>query len=388
MAARDFQTVNAPTNRDRRTTIKSRYTLMPVSMLVSCEKCGYENFPQHRFCGMCGAELRVPGATGAQPGPAPRRVPSAPVPPPREAVPQQVSGPSFLGLGNESAETKSVSYLLEDEPAPSHRGRYLLLLVLLLGVAGAGWHWRQALGPLAAKLSSHIAGANTQPNSSAPGVPDSSAEAASATSVSPATQVEKPSMGTSAQADTQAPAGSAQTPPSAPPATTAVSSAADSAQSPQPDQSQPSNQPQPSDSSSAAGVPKPDQSGEAASQPAPAVRPPKVRTRPATASATGTDDLEAEGERYLYGNGVPENCARARKDLLAAAQRSNAKAENVLGTMYATGHCATRDLPNAYRWFGRSLRQDPGNTRIEQDLKVLWNQMTPEEKKLALRDEQ
>jgi TPR repeat protein len=99
------------------------------------------------------------------------------------------------------------------------------------------------------------------------------------------------------------------------------------------------------------------------------------------------DDLEAEGEKYLYGNGAPENCGRARKDLLAAAQRSNAKAENVLGTMYATGHCATRDLPTAYRWFSRSLRKDPNNTRIEQDLKVLWNQMTPGERQLALRDE-
>jgi TPR repeat protein len=99
------------------------------------------------------------------------------------------------------------------------------------------------------------------------------------------------------------------------------------------------------------------------------------------------DDLEAEGEKYLYGNGVPENCGRARTNLLAAAQRSNPKAQNVLGTMYATGHCATRDLPTAYRWFSRSLRKDPNNTRIEQDLKVLWNQMTPGERQLALRQE-
>jgi TPR repeat protein len=107
----------------------------------------------------------------------------------------------------------------------------------------------------------------------------------------------------------------------------------------------------------------------------------------AQSGAMTADDLEAEGEKYLYGNGAPENCGRARKDLLAAAQRSNAKAENVLGTMYATGHCATRDLPTAYRWFSRSLRKDPNNTRIEQDLKVLWNQMTPGERQLALRDE-
>jgi TPR repeat protein len=96
--------------------------------------------------------------------------------------------------------------------------------------------------------------------------------------------------------------------------------------------------------------------------------------------------MEADGEKYLYGNGVPENCGRARSNLLAAAGHSSSKAQNVLGTMYATGHCATRDLPTAYRWFGRSLRQDPGNIRIEQDLKVLWNQMTPEERQVALRN--
>jgi TPR repeat protein len=108
-----------------------------------------------------------------------------------------------------------------------------------------------------------------------------------------------------------------------------------------------------------------------------------MRAQPA---ATQADDLEAQGEKYLYGNGVPENCARARTSLLAAAEHSNAQAQNVLGTMYATGHCATRDLPTAYRWFSRSLRKDPKNVRIEQDLKVLWNQMTPEERQLALRE--
>jgi TPR repeat protein len=112
-----------------------------------------------------------------------------------------------------------------------------------------------------------------------------------------------------------------------------------------------------------------------------------VRKAAKLQTQSGVEDLEAEGEKYLYGNGVPENCTRARTSLLAAAQRSSAQAESVLGTMYATGHCATRDLPTAYRWFSRSLRKDASNTRIEQDLKVLWNQMTPEERQLALRDQ-
>jgi TPR repeat protein len=130
---------------------------------------------------------------------------------------------------------------------------------------------------------------------------------------------------------------------------------------------------------------KSDDSAEEASQPPPARKVTRARAQPATASVAQSAALEAEGEKYLYGNGVPENCTRARTNLLAAAEHSNAHAQNVLGTMYATGHCATRDLPTAYRWFSRSLRKDPSNTRIEQDLKVLWNQMTPEERQFALK---
>jgi hypothetical protein len=356
---------------------------MPVSMLVRCEKCGYENFPQHRFCGMCAAELRLPGPPGAQPEPSPGRVPSfthpapkAAPPPKRDAVPQQASGP-FLGLGNEPVDKRSVSYLLEDE-TPRHRGRNLILILLMATVAAAAWHWRQDLRVVAGRFldsrppAANAGSANDNPNdnqspaSPPPAAPDPTSAAAPANSASAGNQVGKPGDETTDQAATTP----AQTPPPG---------AADSTQSSQADQSQPSNQAQPSDSASTAAAAKPDDSGEA-SQPAPARKAPKVRAQAAA------DDLEAQGEKYLYGNGVRENCALARTNLLAAAQHSNAQAQNVLGTMYATGHCATRDLPTAYRWFSRSLRKDPTNTRIEQDLKVLWNQMTPEERQLALRD--
>jgi len=353
-------------------------------MLVKCEKCGYENFPQHRFCGMCAAELRLPGPGGTQPGPAPSRPVAAPtVAPPRvavaapkarEVVQQQVSVPSFLGVANEPAENRNVSYLLEDEPGRSHTGRNLVLLIVLAGAIAAGWHWRENLVSLVSKFSSNAAG-NTQTNSSAPAGSDSPSPTAPATGANASTPVENQSAG----ADAQAPAAQGQTPPSTPPA----SGAADSAQSPEADQSQPSQ----SQAADSAGAAKNDESDETASQPAPAPKSSKVRTQPAAPPISRADELEAEGEKYLYGNGVPENCARARTSLLAAAQHSNAQAQNVLGTMYATGHCATRDLPTAYRWFSRSLRKDPNNTRIEQDLKVLWNQMTPEERQLALRDQ-
>jgi TPR repeat protein len=104
-------------------------------------------------------------------------------------------------------------------------------------------------------------------------------------------------------------------------------------------------------------------------------------------TASIADSSEAEGEKYLYGTGVPQNCDRAQKSLMAAASRADAKAQSVLGTMYATGHCAPRDLPLAYKWFAKALHQDPNNDRLSQDLRVLWNQMTPDERQLALRNE-
>jgi hypothetical protein len=110
----------------------------------------------------------------------------------------------------------------------------------------------------------------------------------------------------------------------------------------------------------------------------------KVQVQPASASTRGST-LEIDGEKYLYGDGVAPDCDRAQKDFLAAAKRSSAKAQRALGAMYATGHCAIRDLPLAYRWFARAQRQNPRNRIIEGDMRVLWNQMSPEERKLAVR---
>jgi cytoskeletal protein RodZ len=362
-------------------------------MLVKCAKCGYENFPQHRYCGMCAAPLRLPGPGGPAPTPPPAPVPSLAVPqyaasqhkedvvaPAKAAVPRPVSGPSFLGLGDEPAEDESASYLLEDETT-GHRGRNLILILLIAAVAVAAWHWRQDLRIVADRVlnpqaPAKVGGSGSQaPNSPVPAASDSTSGTTPASSANAGPQAEQPG----AEAKTQAPAGQTSPPPA--PAAAAASGAADSTEPAPADLSLPSNQSQTDDA-----APKPD--AEQAARPAARARKPAVTpARRAAASASRTDDLEAQGEKYLYGNGVPENCARARTNLLAAAEHSSAQAASVLATMYATGHCATRDLPTAYRWFGRSLRQDPKNARIEQDLRVLWNQMTPEERQMAMRSE-
>lgn len=331
-------------NRKHRNAIQAVYP-MKYSMLVKCAKCGYENFPQHRFCGMCAAELPFPTAPPAQ---AARAAQPAP--------PRLASPPSPVKFEKEPT-ARNLSYLLEDEPPPSHSARYVWLLVVLVVGAAAAWHWREDLSSVVNRISGGAATGIQQPSAPAPAASSS------------------PTDGPAATASTDVPAEKPATPPDAP-------SSPPQAQTPVPS---PNDQPVPSSAAPSGDVQTGTPSAVAEQPPATAGSSAPTRTSRAPASPT-IDEIEAEGEKYLYGNGGPENCARARKNLLAAAQHSNAKAQSVLGTMYATGHCATRDLPTAYRWFGRSLRQDPGNSRIEQDLKVLWNQMTPEERQIALRD--
>jgi TPR repeat protein len=117
-------------------------------------------------------------------------------------------------------------------------------------------------------------------------------------------------------------------------------------------------------------------------------KPQPVKTKPerkAPVIDASAEALESQGENYLYGRGVEADCGRAGKSLLAAAAHSSQKAQSVLGTMYATGHCVTRDVPAAYRWFAKALHQDPGNVRLQRDLEVLWQQMTPEEREIAAK---
>ncbi len=97
-------------------------------MTVRCAQCGQENNPQYRFCGMCGAPL----------GPA--QSPAAPQAT-RERARVPVSGPSFLGLGDE--HSRDLDYLLEDEPPRGHGRLYFALLLLLISAGLLAWHWQR-----------------------------------------------------------------------------------------------------------------------------------------------------------------------------------------------------------------------------------------------------
>src|SRR5262249_44587279 len=132
---------------------------MLETMYVHCAHCGYDNSPEYRFCGMCGASLSHP--------PVATKTPDKVDPPPAHEAPsangnrqsENVHGPSFLGL----AEDPKVEfhYLYEDEQPRSHVG-VVVFLLLLLGAAGyLGWQWKHGGFPFNHQLASNSSGAPT-----------------------------------------------------------------------------------------------------------------------------------------------------------------------------------------------------------------------------------
>jgi zinc ribbon protein/Sel1 repeat-containing protein len=355
---------------------------MLETMYVRCTHCGYDNSPEYRFCGMCGASLAHPPVATK---PAEKPVPStSSLNNGGNGHTENVHGPSFLGL----AEDPKVEfhYLYEDEQPRSRVGLVLFLLIILGAAGYLGWQWQHNGFPF------------NRLNASGPSNPSGSpSEVAPAQTQDQSTHTDKPMTGAGdvlpTQPDqkkqpdtsktTEVPVENGQ---AGQPTTTAAASSAknesnagsekatekEAEQKPDQENTTEEAKATPPEVPAKARTPKPRAAKPAPSQPA-------TTTTPTSPDA----DLELAGERYLYGNGLPQNCTRAESNLRTAATHGNSKAQTVLGTMYATGHCVGRDLPTAYRWFARALHQEPQNTRISADLQVLWRQMTPQERQLA-----
>lgn len=97
------------------------------------------------------------------------------------------------------------------------------------------------------------------------------------------------------------------------------------------------------------------------------------------------EDPVTLGEKYIYGRGVPQSCERGLKMVKPAADQANGKAMITMGALYATGHCVTRDLPTAYRYFALALRKDPENGALKENAQMVWGQMTQSERQQAIR---
>jgi hypothetical protein len=351
-----------------------------ATMTIRCPECGYENRDMYRFCGMCGATLRreapAEGTALEPPSPkleSPKAAQDLPQPP---ESPVDVPLPSFL---TGEPAPRNLDYLLEDDAPKSHGKLVITLLLLVLAAGLMAWHWRRDGYPWASSRSSTPPTTATSTSSPPP----------AATPSQPA-----PTPDDTAPAQTAKPSTPEPQPAVAPAPPTEPPPQATANETPQQIESKPDNA-APSSAKPASNAAT-DNSSPDESQPAPAVAKPvpppaaklKPEAKPAVPTAptlTGDDKLVADGEKYLYGNGVPENCELAEKNLRTAAGHSNARALTLMGAMYATGHCVTRDLPTAYRWFAKALHQDPSNGRVQQDLEILWKQMTPEEKQLATK---
>jgi hypothetical protein len=316
-----------------------------------------------------------------------------------------VSGPSFLGLADEPRQ--SVSYLLEDnEPSGGRKFALVLLLLIIGGGAFLFWHWKRT-GNIYPWFTAGQSAAN---GSSSPNISTSASEVGAGSNQNvKATQnqdknamrsaegQQQPSAAPDAkpvnggtppvqdahtvQNDDSAVASNKNQEPQKAPASATSSSSASSSTEP-PDENGPSST-QAAAGAKKAAIQDTNQKVAKASlrQPAPEPKDTQVKD----AQKDKQDPLFIQGQRYLYGTGVRQNCELAQKSMMTAAENLNTQAQSTLATMYATGHCVPRSLPLAYRWFAKASHQEPNNRRIEQDLEILWKQMTPEEKQIAMK---
>ncbi len=410
---------------------------------MRCARCGNENVDTNRFCGMCGSPLS--SAPAQAPATQPTRAASAAQSAPQPASGAQaaataqaeprlpaarpvndgpvITEPSFLGLNQPAPgsarsaslrpsqdhaldhlrSSRNLDYLLEDEEEPKRGfGKALLILVALALALGFGYlRWKQGgfdwitasakkppaaqtsdtsppasdstAAPAAAAPSSGTAPPSTADgtNASNPNATSSAANPATspaANNPAPASPSAGPASGNAANAAAGgAPAAAAPSGPAGTPATPNESTTAPSKTS----DARAAATPQPAPEKAA---PSPD--AEAAPpKPAPVVKP--TPAKPV--------DPVAEAEKYIYGRGVRQNCDRGLGQLKPAAEHSNPKAMISLGALYATGVCAPRDLPTAYRWFALALRKEPDNDALQENLQRIWSQMTPPERQLAIQ---
>jgi hypothetical protein len=327
-----------------------------------------------------------------------------------------VGGPSFLGLGDD--RSSDLDYLLEEETPRGHGRMYMALLLLVLSAGLLAWHWQRDGYPWDGLA--HFPGGSKAAASSASKAPASATQPAPAIATPPSADTSSSNgslNGTAAAAPNGTPAGDVAQPASGEPtangtgspnpitvvnpqpsdgsgagdsivAAPAVASAASpQAQDQVQDQNQNQNIQNQNKDASVPGTAEDSVPKETPEVPvAPVKKPAVVKPSPVVPAVSPEDRLVDEGERYLYGRGVRPDCALAQRNLMIGARQSNPKAQTLLGAMYATGHCVNRDLPSAYRWFAKALHGDPSNSRVQRDLEVLWKQMTPEERLLAMKD--
>jgi hypothetical protein len=399
---------------------------------MHCWNCGTRNPDENSFCGRCGrriastanstaannaAPLAATDAAPPQANPlveepravhdSPREIAQAevlntrtavaappPPPPRRESLPPlqmtrptptgRITGPSFLGLSDES--TGGSDYLLDDdEPERSSwRGWLAFAVLVLLGfLVYKQWNAVTAGAQLLAQRANELQQTSAPPPKPAPTVsgPDTGADQ---TASSPQDQ---PPNGTTPQTPPDSSAAKKDDSVSKPEADhTTDSAAATKGESAAAGK----------DESATASKGKDDSVAEDTVKSAPAkeekkqtandedsreATPSKAATRATTPAEPKFDDAQVEeAQRYLTGHGVRQDCGRAISLLRSSAREGNPRAQVKLGALYATGQCVTQDRAAAYEWLARAQETQPHNSYLQRTMSSLWTNMTPEER--------
>lgn len=361
-----------------------------------CPKCKNDNPADYRFCGMCGTPLEK-SATASDPAGSMRTVELSGLRERTSETQYPISGPSFLGLNDEPSRggygdsSRDVTYLFEDERPRRTFWRFTLVLIVLLGFAGLGWleytRSGQSWTPPWSKGPAQSPIQATQP---AP--QDQSQAAPTQPPAADNSAVQKPENAPTAPAPTQVPNAAATPAQPAPPENHSATTEPAANQSQPEAQGTTGGKREKAETASSEKSASENDTSEATHTAEP-VKPAKIerlaKSKPKPAPVTSPDDvLVSNAEKYLYGRGVPRNCDRALSSLRAAADRENLRARSLLGTMYATGHCVPRDLPNAYRWFALASRENADDLWVQRNLEMIWREMTPQERQLATQRSQ
>ena len=331
-----------------------------------------------------------------------------------EQAPQTISGPSFLGLGDSSggggynAYSSSPEYLLDDEEPKRSFGRFVFILLLLAAIGGLGWmrYTRGNWVPPWVRTALESTKKNPEQQSQAPPAetspPQTSATADNTQGTATESNIPPATTGNAVPA-AQSPTPAADQPPantsdagvkgestSAAKSTPAKNQAKANSPDEATDDSAEEDSAPPTRTSSAKSPVKKTvvDDNEDVQEASTKRRSSKTPPAPPAEEPSPDDALVANAEKYLYGRGVPQNCDRALSSLRAAAARQNSRARSLLGTMYATGHCVGRDLPNAYRWFALASRENADNMWVQRNLEMIWREMTPQERQLATQRSQ
>ncbi len=335
--------------------------------------------------------------------------------------PISIGGPSFLGLGEVPTGGRSNSYLLDEEPEGSGHGWIVALVMLLVvGAAvvalGQNWHgsrdWALTRSTLLAeKVRDWRSGSaplpeNGQQTASQPMNESGTSSAASESGISSSTSVPNGAVAPNGSQET-APGQTAQQQPSPDSKATETgpeksaeaqagagptitvdndkSGGKDNVAGQNPEYQAATQAPSASSNAKqetgkiAEPKPKPPAAAKSA---APAL---KTQSKPATPQEQKGDELVTQGERFLYGEGVRRDCNQAMVYFRAGAEQQNPKALSRMGALYATGTCVPMNRVVAYNWFTRALAQDSKNPLLEENLNMLWRDMSSSERNQVLQ---